>query len=105
VFKHDELSRGMAMGDCLADFEGPDCSHFPPTFKVNRGVSGLVPGARVEDVYNLQRTPSYCDRILWHSLDGLRENLKCTAFEDVKGYEASDHKPVRGLFTIDVMGR
>jgi len=59
-------------------------------------------GRKAEDVYNPQRTPSYCDRILFRSLAGLKGMLKQTALEGVSMYTASDHNPVRAMFTVDV---
>ncbi|GMH51159.1 hypothetical protein TrLO_g3571 [Triparma laevis f. longispina] len=104
VYGGDELISGVAMGDCLANFNLADCSGFAPTFKVKRKVVGSIEdGKSVEEVYNLQRTPSYCDRILWHSLDGLEEDCLNSSFFPVSKYAASDHNPVAGTFTVDVI--
>eukprot|EP00980_Cylindrotheca_fusiformis_P016042 scaffold4726_cov128-Cylindrotheca_fusiformis.AAC.2 len=61
---------------------------FPPTFKVQRG-SGYV--------YKQQRTPSYTDCILYKSADGFVRPL---AHEPRLYYITSDHKPIRGAFSI-----
>ncbi|GMH99615.1 hypothetical protein TrVE_jg1807 [Triparma verrucosa] len=104
VYGGDELANGVAMGDCLSNFNLADCSSFAPTFKVKRHVVGSIEdGKSIDEVYNLQRTPSYCDRILWHSLDGLEEDVSNTSFFPVTKYAASDHNPVAGTFTVDVI--
>jgi hypothetical protein len=103
IYNHDELMRAVCNGECLTGFQEGDCSTFPPTFKVNRHVRGsLGEGLSVEDIYNPQRTPSYCDRILYTSLAGLDGRLKQVKLEAVPSYAASDHNPVRSMFHIDV---
>eukprot|EP00520_Triparma_pacifica_P015097 CAMPEP_0118639124 /NCGR_PEP_ID=MMETSP0785-20121206/4058_1 /TAXON_ID=91992 /ORGANISM="Bolidomonas pacifica, Strain CCMP 1866" /LENGTH=672 /DNA_ID=CAMNT_0006530435 /DNA_START=122 /DNA_END=2137 /DNA_ORIENTATION=- len=103
IYRHDELQRAICNGECLTNFQEGDCSKFPPTFKVKRHVKGsLEDGHSVEDVYNPQRTPSYCDRILFTSLPGLEKKLKQVKLEAIPKYSASDHNPVRSTFTIDV---
>jgi len=86
----DELSIGLKKKECLAGFQTPYCN-FSPTFKLLR-----EPGFK----YNVQRTPSYTDRILWKSLDGLGKNLKNLTYHPCPGYITSDHKPIRGAFEI-----
>ena len=103
IYKYDELMRAICNGECLNGFQEGDCSKFPPTFKVKRHVRGsLGEGLSVEDVYNPQRTPSYCDRVLYTSLPGLDGRLKQVKLEAVPTYAASDHNPVRSMFHIDV---
>ncbi len=99
IFGADELRRGMKRGDCLVSFHEGDCSAFAPTFKVRRGIIGGNP--ELEE-YNTQRTPSYCDRILWTSLDGFEKDLTNLTFKSVKEYISSDHKPVMATFTVDL---
>jgi hypothetical protein len=90
LYEFDELHQGIEDGDLLVGFETLPC-HFPPTFKVERQ-AGFV--------YTDQRTPSYTDRILFKSADGLGGNLKALAYEPCVDFITSDHKPVRGAFSI-----
>jgi len=90
LYEYDELQNGIKNGDLLIDFETLPCT-FSPTFKVKR-----EPGF----VYKNQRTPSYTDRILFKSADGLRGNFKPLAYEACPGFITSDHKPIRGAFAI-----
>ena len=90
LYEYDELVEGLKNGDLLLGFETLPCM-FPPTFKVQRE-AGFV--------YKSQRTPSYTDRILFKSAVGLRNNLHPLAYEPCEGFITSDHKPVRGAFSI-----
>ncbi len=90
LYLFDELHEGLAEGDLLVDFETLPCN-FPPTFKVERS-----PGF----VYKEQRTPSYADRILFKSARGLSQNLKPSAYEPCVDFITSDHKPIRGAFSL-----
>ncbi len=47
-----------------------------------------------------QRVPSYCDRILYKSLPGVRKNLKLGGFQCVESISTSDHKPVMASFQV-----
>ena len=59
----DQLYAARRLGDAFVSFqEGPMC--FAPTFKVER-----QPGT----LHKAQRTPSYCDRILWKSAAPCRD--------------------------------
>lgn len=87
----DELAKALHRHDCLAGFKTLKCN-FPPTFKVERG-EGFV--------YNEKRIPSYTDRILWKSSDGLDANVGPLAYEPCPDFVTSDHKPVRGAFAIE----
>ena len=60
---------------------------FPPTYKYNK----------MSTIYNGKRTPSWTDRILYR-----RDNIiKCIFYDTVDLY-ISDHKPVVGLFQINL---
>jgi len=87
---HDELHKALREQKCLGGFQTLTCN-FPPTFKVKRE-QGLV--------YNPQRLPSYTDRILWKSLDGIEVNIRPFAYHPCPGFVTSDHKPVRGAFSV-----
>lgn len=86
----DELAMALKKKDCLAGFTTLPCN-FPPTFKV----------ARVEGYqYNEKRTPSYTDRILWKSADGMADNVVPFLYEPCPDFITSDHKPIRGGYSV-----
>jgi hypothetical protein len=90
LYSFDELHKGVNKGDLLLGFETLPC-RFHPTFKVQR-----EPGF----VYKEQRTPSYTDRILFKSGVGLESFMKPLAYEPCVDFVTSDHKPIRGAFSI-----
>jgi phosphatidylinositol-3,4,5-trisphosphate 5-phosphatase 2 len=90
LYSFDELHKGILGGDLLVGFNTLPCD-FNPTFKVNR-CEGFD--------YKDQRTPSYTDRILFKSSPGLHENIKQLTYEPCVDFITSDHKPVRGAFSI-----
>lgn len=90
LYELDELQQGLKKEDFLAGFETLPCP-FPPTFKVERD-SGYT--------YKEQRIPSYTDRILFHTSPGLREHLKALSYEACSDFITSDHKPIRGAFSL-----
>jgi len=90
LYSYDELCQGIESGDLLVDFKTLPCD-FPPTFKVERE-AGFV--------YKKQRTPSYTDRILYKSMESLKRNMRPLAYEPCPGFITSDHKPIRGAFSI-----
>lgn len=86
----DELQKGLEAEDFLVNFLTLPCN-FHPTFKVNR-TEGFS--------YKDQRCPSYTDRILYKSAPNLLSNIKPLSYEACDGFITSDHKPVRGAFSI-----
>ena len=88
--QHDELSKALREKECLVGFRTPYCN-FDPTFKVSRQ-NGYE--------YNVKRSPSYTDRILFKTGDQLESALKTILYEPVGTFTTSDHKPIRGVFDI-----
>ena len=84
LLKADQLCAARAAGEAFVGFSEGEM-HFPPTFKVERG-----PGTK----YLTQRTPSWCDRILWKSMPPVKANLVQTMLTSVPCVTTSDHKPV-----------
>ena len=60
---------------------------FPPTYKYNKNST----------IYNGKRTPSWTDRILFKQ----DNNIKCIFYDTIDLY-ISDHKPLVGLFEINL---
>jgi hypothetical protein len=88
--KHDELSKALREKECLVGFRTPYCN-FDPTFKVSRQ-NGYE--------YNVKRSPSYTDRILFKTGDQLEPALRAILYEPVGTFTTSDHKPIRAAFDI-----
>eukprot|EP00438_Fugacium_kawagutii_P011518 Skav231657 [mRNA] locus=scaffold4949:46486:51497:+ [translate_table: standard] len=90
LLKFDQLLQFKESGKAFAGFsEGrPD---FAPTFKVERmeGVS-----------HQSERTPSYCDRILWKSTEALEGMAVQSLLASAEQVSSSDHKPVYAHFDL-----
>jgi len=90
LLKFDQLRQFHQSGKAFAGFqEGqPD---FAPTFKVERmaGVS-----------HQSERTPSYCDRILWKSAEAVEGNAVQRWLSSASEVSSSDHKPVYAHFDV-----
>ena len=71
-------------GDAFMGFEEGNCAaaHMP-TFKVQR-----APGFE----YKEQRTPAWCDRVLWKTAEGV--GCRQTRLAVAAQIATSDHKPV-----------
>jgi hypothetical protein len=92
----------------------PHQPRFPPTFKrvrhkaIQRASSpgskqwqtGLNAKDKDSRFYNLQRMPSYTDRVLTKSLSGFADNLELSQFDSCEDVLSSDHKPVRAFFEL-----
>jgi len=92
LMKGDQLINEMSNRRVLTNFE-EGCYDFAPTFKVTRNPNCS---------YVAKRCPSYCDRILWHSVPGRRSRLKQVDLRACPLVSSSDHKPVASTFVIDV---
>eukprot|EP00178_Gracilaria_changii_P011947 TRINITY_DN336_c0_g1_i1.p1 TRINITY_DN336_c0_g1~~TRINITY_DN336_c0_g1_i1.p1 ORF type:complete len:765 (+),score=107.44 TRINITY_DN336_c0_g1_i1:2788-5082(+) len=89
----DELRREMQRATVFGGFtEGK--IEFAPTFKVVRGQRSTM--------YQPNRVPGYCDRILWHSLPIHRNQIRLRAYDSVPEIDTSDHKPVYAWFEVVV---
>jgi len=89
LWESDELQREMKEKSVFFGFEEGSYD-FPPTFKVKRGET---------DQWVENRTPSFCDRILWHSSPGSYQLRQCHLNRCSEAL-TSDHKPVHSIFNI-----
>ena len=92
INQHDELSLALRNKECFVGFLTPKCN-FPPTFKIQR-----TEGYR----YVSNRSPSYTDRILYKSNHNLSQMIDIHAYGPVDNFTTSDHKPMRGVFEIQL---
>lgn len=105
----DQLVREMKRGKILAGFvEGQ--YDFLPTFKGKlkmllslcgtRLSPHVVEREKVEPSYLENRTPSYCDRILWYSLPSRAKSIQQNYLSSCVKAVSSDHKPICSFFTL-----
>jgi hypothetical protein len=85
LLQKDEYYLNNLMGALSQYNEGT--IYFLPTYKY----------VKKEKNYDIKRTPSWCDRILFHSAD--TKKLAILKYWDVDCFQ-SDHKPVCGAFKI-----
>ena len=90
LMEADGLRAARRAGEAFHGFSEGEMA-FAPTFKVQR-----QPGV----AYKTQRTPSYCDRILWKSQAPLQAKLKQLSLASVPAVSTSDHKPVVSTFRV-----
>ncbi|KAF0693475.1 Aste57867_15572 [Aphanomyces stellatus] len=95
LFENDQLQHQMHANKVLSGWTTIPCN-FPPTFKRLRGKT---------DEFTKQRTPSWCDRVLWKSLPGFEKNLRLIEYNCVPSITTSDHKPVFASFEVLPIGR
>jgi len=83
----DQLTHEMKEGRVFLGFQEGKIN-FPPTFKVLRGQ---------EHGYTEERSPAWCDRVLWRTLPGF--NVTQDKLNSAPLITTSDHKPVFSTFT------
>lgn len=91
LLEFDQLGKQMRDKAAFTDFQEMAIT-FPPTYKYD-------PGTDEFDTSEKQRTPAYCDRILYLKN---KEDPKISQVEYTSHplLRISDHKPVRALFNI-----
>lgn len=93
LFQHDQLLQERRSLRTLASFQEGNVTRFRPTFKVMRNIE--------LETYLAQRSPAYCDRILWHSMDAERgTEIQLTRYDSAPSVITSDHKPVFATFEL-----
>lgn len=89
LFQYDQLAREMNSCRVFFGFQ-EGVYNFKPTFKRKRGDEG--------DNYTPQRSPAWCDRILWRTYPSY--DIKQLELASVEKFTTSDHKPVYSIFSI-----
>ncbi|EKX49797.1 hypothetical protein GUITHDRAFT_44574, partial [Guillardia theta CCMP2712] len=82
LLSYDQLIKAREQRESFLGFHEGQITH-PPTFKVERK-KGIQ--------YISERSPAYCDRILWRSFDTLMS--QCSDLWSGNEVSSSDHKPV-----------
>jgi len=68
-------------------------------------IANVLSAKRIAELYTLaakdgtERTPSYTDRVLLHSLPGLESDLTCSRYQSDETLVISDHRPVSADLT------
>ncbi len=95
LLAHDQLRAASKEGCACAGFSEAEI-RFAPTFKL-KDVLAADPRER----YNLERCPSYCDRVLWRTAAAAHpvQNVLYRSFEGALGF-FSDHSPVAAAFCV-----
>ncbi|CAK4623546.1 unnamed protein product [Aphanomyces euteiches] len=111
LLDHDELHHSMTDGVIFHEFDEAKIS-FAPTYRRAVGtmldIVSTTPWtvAQTNELYTTilksgeKRVPSYTDRILFHSLPGVRDRLACVQYTSAECVDTSDHKPVSCVFEV-----
>ena len=120
LIEADELSRAMSTGEVLHGFREAGVLGFLPSFRRTFGAAGALTATelaaerdgtrlaagrgpsvpRLHELYTVrakdgtERTPSYTDRVLLHSLPDLANELVCHTYSSCEALAVSDHRPV-----------
>jgi len=90
LFALDQLAAARAKGEVFHGFREGEYK-FPPTFKVLRNEKTFK--------YKNQRSPAWCDRILWKSMPNVKP-MELTKLNAAAEVDSSDHKPVYAHFKL-----
>lgn len=103
ILIRDQLSQEIKAKRAFTSFKEGQIA-FPPTYKFEVGTDMYYQGYIVGLNYSeKQRTPSWCDRILWHEnpLHTHDESwLNLVWYKSAQNFTMSDHKPVMALFDL-----
>lgn len=92
LLARDQLNIERTQGRVLLKDYHEAPINFQPTFKYD-------PGSNHYDTSEKNRTPAWCDRILFKSSDNSAASL---SYDSVQSILVSDHKPVRSVLTFSV---
>jgi len=90
----DQLRQQMLLGNVFYGFSEGEID-FAPTYRMEPGSSRTYGNKR-------NQNPSYCDRVLWRSREGLSDILKLNAYEPIWEMNKGDHRPVVAEFEMYV---
>lgn len=87
----DQLTHERRKGNVFVNFQEAKID-FAPTFKIDPHTGRYSPS----------RVPSYCDRVLWHSLPARVPLVSNLRYEPLSEFRQSDHLPVVAEFQLRV---
>ncbi|XP_029654962.2 inositol polyphosphate 5-phosphatase OCRL-like [Octopus sinensis] len=88
----DQLSVGRREGEVFVDYEEAPIT-FPPTYKFDSGTDQY-------DSSGKGRVPAWTDRVLYFHCPA--NPVQCLVYQSLPNIRFSDHRPVRGLFSVQV---
>eukprot|EP01129_Flabellula_baltica_P005730 TRINITY_DN2092_c0_g2_i7.p1 TRINITY_DN2092_c0_g2~~TRINITY_DN2092_c0_g2_i7.p1 ORF type:complete len:1408 (+),score=290.74 TRINITY_DN2092_c0_g2_i7:24-4247(+) len=91
LLEYDQFNMGQANRWYFSGYKESNIT-FPPTYKYDFGTDRY-------DTSEKMRVPSWCDRIIYKVNDGSAKNIMYGRGEMYQ----SDHRPVKGLFQIQVL--
>lgn len=83
VLEKDQMKLQRTISKELSQYSEAEIT-FPPSYSFDTGTDNY-------DSSEKQRIPSWCDRIIWRTGDGITSNY----YDCLFGFKSSDHKPVR----------
>jgi len=118
--KTDQLRQSMKDKKVFFEWTEGDFGKHRPTFKVYKDVAAVEKEHKKEESgkkateryeqkvlkevqYNSQRSPAWCDRILWRSIKVPGVGLKQTSLASAEYIHGSDHKPLVSTFDMDLV--
>ncbi|KAH9514603.1 Phosphatidylinositol 3,4,5-trisphosphate 5-phosphatase 2A [Bulinus truncatus] len=100
ILDQDQLRRCQFEKKAFFGFSEPEIT-FLPTYRLERHTPGYkYDWRKIKTTSERINTPSWCDRILWHSFPGTF--IENTAYGSVDNLLNSDHRPVFGSFTVGI---
>ncbi|VEU21128.1 DEKNAAC102075 [Brettanomyces naardenensis] len=93
LFERDQLNKQMANGQSFPFFDEREIT-FMPTYKYDKG------SLETFDSSEKMRIPAWTDRIVTLTRD--KKLLQQELYNSVPSFQFSDHKPVYGVFNVDV---
>jgi hypothetical protein len=107
IAEYDELTIEMRAGQIFAGFAEGQLT-FPPSFRWRCGgdAGDFLDEDRMASAYVLkkkgdgERVPSYTDRILFHSLPDVQEQLHLQTYQMADHVRGSDHRPISAAFRL-----
>ena len=97
LMKYDQLKQQQRCGNVFYDFKEADIN-FPPSYRYKRGSRDDYVYIKYKTTGNVHNVPSYCDRVLLHSLPQLKQTQ--TGYFCNLQYKASDHAPVIATYQV-----
>ncbi|XP_074655396.1 phosphatidylinositol polyphosphate 5-phosphatase type IV-like isoform X2 [Tubulanus polymorphus] len=88
----DELYKARMEGTAFQEFQEGRIN-FAPTYKFDIGTDNY-------DTSPTLRIPSYCDRVLFRCRK--KHGIVCHFYDSVDSIKISDHRPVYGLYEVDI---
>jgi len=94
LIQNEQLKQQIAAKKIFQEFREAKLT-FAPTYKFDVGTNSY-------DTSEKMRVPSWTDRILWKCTNVPKSAVECMQYDSVTTIRTSDHKPVFGLFKLEL---